>query len=86
MSVVKGNFLQKNEAKRPVPLGGGQRRGGGSQGGKQPKMGGRGRPPEYWESKFRKRKECGKGGQKPIIQLAVMPKGGGPPKGGHKRK
>ena len=25
MSVIKGNFLEKNEAKRPVPLGGGQR-------------------------------------------------------------
>ena len=25
MSLIKGNFLEKNEAKRPVPLGGGKR-------------------------------------------------------------
>ena len=44
MSVEKGNFLKKNEAKRPVPLGGGHKRGGGPQRGGQGQDRGGGRP------------------------------------------
>ena len=49
----------------------------GKGGGQKPRMDFKGKPVEYWESRhsigLRKQKE---GKQKPIIHLAVMPKGG----------
>ena len=77
MSSKKKGFLQAVK----------ERHRSGPQGGRQPKMDFKGKPMEYWESRYsiglRKQKD---NGQKPIIQLAVMPKGCGLQKGGHKRK
>ena len=83
---------EKKEGKggppRGPPRGGqGQGRGGPPRGGPTikpyfPRQSGRGMPPRGGQGRG--------GGQRPIIQLAVMPKGGGPPRGppngGHRKK
>ena len=88
MSVVKGNFLQKNEAKRPVRKGphnirgGGQGRGGGAQRGGQGQ--GRGGGPQ------RGKQGINFGGRRPMVvrdknppqKLAVIQRGNKKGQGG----